>query len=240
MTAVNRSTLYGYFLTGSRPTQQQFANLIDSCLNLVNGSAQEIIGDLTVSGNATVTGALDIGGIGVFRSDIAVSGDVTIGGTFAPAIVSAGMLNVAGQSNFNGMTITGTVSAQGALKVDGATTLASAKGITPALGSSSTDFATTAFCNPDSVLGTTGSRINSDGSIDKWGSATTSAGGTSAVVFASAFPNAVYQIIPAAVSPSNLAVVTYDTPTVTGFNISGWDAGGARGNVVASWMAKGK
>ena len=50
MTAVNRTTLYGFFQTGDLPTQAQFQDLIDSSLNLAETSAQSIISDVTVSG----------------------------------------------------------------------------------------------------------------------------------------------------------------------------------------------
>lgn len=238
MTAVNRNTLYSYFTTGSRPSQQQFANLIDSCFNLIDTSGQVIAGDITVSGNADIGGSMNVVGAAAFRSDVLVSGNLSVTGSFAPASQTVGALTVTGLSTLNTLTISGIASAQ-SLNVAGQATFASAKARTPTLGSSSTDIATTAFVNPDSVLGTTGSRKNPDGSIYKWGTAATSAGGTSAVVFTSAFPNNVYQVFPAANSSSNLAVVTFDTPTVNGFNISGWDAGGARGAVAASWNAIG-
>lgn len=54
MTAVNRATLYSYFLTGLKPTQAQFANLIDSNLNIATTSAQSIASNISVSGNAGI------------------------------------------------------------------------------------------------------------------------------------------------------------------------------------------
>lgn len=179
MTAVKRTTLYSYFLTGSRPTQQQFANLIDSTLNIVEVSGQAILSDVSALGSFAVSGAFEARSDALFRSNVNVSGSFSVNGAFSPATVSAGTLNISGQSSFNG-----------------ATTLASAKGITPTLGSSSTDLATTAFCNPDSVIASTGSRKNSDGLIEKWGTSSviTSGGGNSVITFASAYPSGIFNI----------------------------------------------
>ena len=46
MSQHNRTTLKHYFKTGSRPTQGQFADLIDSCLNLSDSDLFEVDGSL--------------------------------------------------------------------------------------------------------------------------------------------------------------------------------------------------
>ena len=46
MSQQNRTTLKNYFRTGSRPTQEQFADLIDSSLNLANNELFEAGGNL--------------------------------------------------------------------------------------------------------------------------------------------------------------------------------------------------
>lgn len=58
MTAVNRATLYTYFETGDFPSQQQFANLIDSNLNLATTSAQAITADVSALGKLDITGQI--------------------------------------------------------------------------------------------------------------------------------------------------------------------------------------
>lgn len=61
MTAVNRTSLYAYFTTGAKPTQSQFDDLIDSCLNLATASAQSIQSDLGITGIVTVAAGEVIG-----------------------------------------------------------------------------------------------------------------------------------------------------------------------------------
>lgn len=73
MTAQNRSTLYSYYLTNSKPTQAQFANLIDSSLNLVDSASQSIASTVTFSAGSIVLTGL-------------TSGATTIG---APAIAGS-------------------------------------------------------------------------------------------------------------------------------------------------------
>lgn len=111
MTAVNRPTLYGYFVTGSRPTQQQFANLIDSSLNLVETSAQEIVSDVSALGTLSVTG------IAAFKSDVSVSGNLSVTGSFSPTSLMTSTLLVTGTTSAQdihatSLSISGTTSAQ--------------------------------------------------------------------------------------------------------------------------------
>jgi hypothetical protein len=51
MSSQNRTTLKSYFNTGDYPTEAQFHNLIDSCVNLQDGGG--------VAGTTTMTGALE-------------------------------------------------------------------------------------------------------------------------------------------------------------------------------------
>ncbi len=107
MSQQNRTTLKHYFRTGSRPTQGQFADLIDSCLNLSDGDLFEAGGSLglghdrplatlSVNGNLSVSpnndAAPDNGlfvhgkvGLGAGFADpaaqLAVNGGVYIGDT---------------------------------------------------------------------------------------------------------------------------------------------------------------
>lgn len=91
MTAQTRSILYTYFETGDKPNQSQFADLIDSNLNLATVSAQFITADIScggtvdVSGNFTVlnsaltnlTGNLTVAGATNFYTAIATQNAVS-------------------------------------------------------------------------------------------------------------------------------------------------------------------
>lgn len=61
MTAIDRTSLYRYFTTNAKPTQSQFGDLIDSCLNLTTTSAQSIASDISVAGQASFNGAIIAG-----------------------------------------------------------------------------------------------------------------------------------------------------------------------------------
>jgi|MDSV01.2.fsa_nt_gb hypothetical protein len=60
MSTENRTTLKGYFEKGDKPTQTQFANLIDSQVNLVESNTGEInlVGNITASGNISSSGTI--------------------------------------------------------------------------------------------------------------------------------------------------------------------------------------
>lgn len=79
MTSQTRATLYTYFETGDFPTQQQFANLIDSCLNLSTTSGQSITSDISAN-NLDINGILTIKGSAVanFTGNLAVGGNLTV------------------------------------------------------------------------------------------------------------------------------------------------------------------
>ena len=73
MAKTNRTTLKGYFETGDIPNQNQYADLIDSNLNLSETSQQELAGGLNITGNITSSGALKSSGLNS-------SGDISCGG----------------------------------------------------------------------------------------------------------------------------------------------------------------
>lgn len=113
MTAQIPSVLKSYFETNDRPTQGQFADLIDSCINVVQTGSQTIVSDvsalgtLSVAGNAafggtiSVSGALASQGLSINASgQSTLSGNTTIGGTLSVANI----LSVTGsaQSNLSG------------------------------------------------------------------------------------------------------------------------------------------
>jgi len=123
MTAVNRATLYTYFETGDIPSQAQFANLIDSNLNIATTSAQAITADVSALGKLDVTGALTVKG----GSATALTGNLVVSG--GTAVVSArvsdsifitGNANITGNSVVSGnSTISGNMAVVGTTIVSG-------------------------------------------------------------------------------------------------------------------------
>ena len=90
MSQQNRTTLKHYFRTGSRPTQGQFADLIDSCLNLSDCDLFEAGGSLglgydrplarlSVNGNLSVSPNNDVAP----DNGLFVHGKVGLGAGFA-------------------------------------------------------------------------------------------------------------------------------------------------------------
>lgn len=69
MTTYNQATLATFFQTGDVPTGQDYANLIDSCLNIVDTNPQSIAGPINPTelitarvsaGNIIATGTLSV------------------------------------------------------------------------------------------------------------------------------------------------------------------------------------
>ena len=73
MAKQNRTTLKGYFETGDIPSQAQYADLIDSQLNLVETGTQ------TVEGNTTFEGNLSSSNI-ISSTHITASGNISASG----------------------------------------------------------------------------------------------------------------------------------------------------------------
>lgn len=92
MTAITRTSAKQYFLTGSFPTESQFADVFDSTIFQIGTSAQTIQSPVSASAKWD------------FRSDIFVSGTISAG-----AIV-ANSLNIANLS-VSGLSVTGRISA---------------------------------------------------------------------------------------------------------------------------------
>lgn len=205
MTAVNRTTLYSYFLTGSRPSQQQFANLIDSTLNIVDASGQAILSDVSALGSFAVSGAFEARSGAVFRSDVNVSGNIAVTGSLSTT-----------NQTISGTTSAQSIKADGSLTVLGQTTLSSAKCRTPAIGDASTDVVNTAYVNSSFLVSANGFRTNTDGTIEQWGSFITSAGGYSQITFPTPFFTSLYSATGNVLSSTNTNLgVNFDTSSVT-------------------------
>lgn len=101
MTISNKTTLKTYFETNDKPTQSQFADFIDSCLNLAETSSQTILSNVTVSGNLSVTGIVSAGTLSL--------------NSLSTGIVSASNINATGTLKIDGAsTLTGAQTLTGA------------------------------------------------------------------------------------------------------------------------------
>ena len=105
MAKQTRTTLKGYFETGDTPSQAEYADLIDSKLNLSenNTGNLQITGDITASGNISASGTIfannfqstggDVNGVS-FTDDLNVSGDITASGNIQlSGFISASSVN---------------------------------------------------------------------------------------------------------------------------------------------------
>lgn len=84
MTISNKTTLKTYFETNDKPTQSQFSDFIDSCLNLAETSSQTVVGSVVVSGNLAVAGSLTLANVStgiVSASNLNATGTLKIDGT---------------------------------------------------------------------------------------------------------------------------------------------------------------
>lgn len=97
MTAQNRATLKSEFETGDVPDGTNYADLIDSSLNLVDTSAQSVASDVTFAGAVNITGTL---------GSITVSGAVTADSITVSGAVSANSVN-ASSATFTTLTVDG-------------------------------------------------------------------------------------------------------------------------------------
>ena len=79
MAKQNRTTLKGYFETGDIPSQAQYADLIDSNLNLSETTDQTTAGGLNITGNLTASGNISASGTGSF-SKLEATGNTTVDG----------------------------------------------------------------------------------------------------------------------------------------------------------------
>ena len=118
MAKQTRTTLKGYFETGDTPSQAEYADLIDSKLNLSenNTGNLQITGDITASGNISASGTIfannfqstggDVNGVS-FTDDLNISGDITASGNISASGTSTGSfgsLKVDGSSvDFSGL-----------------------------------------------------------------------------------------------------------------------------------------
>tara|TARA_Y100001963_G_scaffold96419_1_gene132772 strand:- start:329 stop:2911 length:2583 start_codon:yes stop_codon:yes gene_type:complete len=107
MAQKTRPTLKTYFEAGDRPTQGQYAHLIDSSLNLAETGVQAVTGSLIVSQSILV------------ESHITASGNISASGTiYANDFKSSGG-DVSGVNFHDNLNITGSLTASGNISASG-------------------------------------------------------------------------------------------------------------------------
>lgn len=108
MTTYNRTTLKTFFETGDVPEGSDYANLIDSCLNLVDTAEQAMAGPLyTTQLNTPSVSALNGNFSGIVSTvGLRVTGNVSSNSTW-----DIGGLNVSGDITGSNLSITNTISA---------------------------------------------------------------------------------------------------------------------------------
>lgn len=146
MTAQTKTLIKTYFESGDKPTAGNFADFIDSCAFLAETSAQNFVGNVSVSGNFNVYGTATFANVSagtlnapILNSPTINTPTVSAGSFLAPnisnATVSAATINA---STINSPTVnSGTFSSPILTGVPVAPTAASA--------TSTTQIATTAF-----------------------------------------------------------------------------------------------
>lgn len=98
MTTYNQTTLKTFFETGDVPSGSDYANLIDSCLNVVNTGAQSLGGALQ---------ATELIASRVSAGNVNVTGTMTISGQASAGNLSLINLNIASQTSALDMNISG-------------------------------------------------------------------------------------------------------------------------------------
>lgn len=133
MTTYNKTTLKTFFETGDVPAGGDYANLIDSCLNIVETGVQamggalqptELITARVSATNVNVTGTLTVAGIfsaaNLVADSITASAHIGVTGSFS-ATVSAATLNVTTVSAGTVYSTNGVINGSGVVSAAGTT-----------------------------------------------------------------------------------------------------------------------
>ena len=118
MAKQNRTTLKGYFETGDTPSQAQYADLIDSNMNLIDTGTQIVPGtisssnivvntNITASGNVSASGVLTAEGL-IISDDAVITDALTVGGIFQSNGINL-IGNITASGTISGSTIEGQV-----------------------------------------------------------------------------------------------------------------------------------
>ena len=98
MSVVSRSTLKGYFNTGDRPTESNFADLIDSTLNLNDSNTNITASNMDVEGTTNLD-VVDVDGTFTIANNTSIQGENSSGFGRNIANISSGNNLIIGQSN---------------------------------------------------------------------------------------------------------------------------------------------
>lgn len=120
MTQQTRANLKAKFETGDKPTQTDYEDLIDSNLNLVDTTAQNITsninflgGGLVIDGSVSakdrmfIAGQAEVSGQAIFRSRVSAHQDI-VSSSLNTGIISAASIHTSGSQNvFDGQLVIG-------------------------------------------------------------------------------------------------------------------------------------
>lgn len=108
MTTYNKSTLAAFFQTGDVPDGTDYANLIDSQINIVESSAQSMAGPLVTTELITPrVSALNINITGILSAATLSTSNLTLDNLVVSGNVSAGTMNIAGNTSAQNMWVLG-------------------------------------------------------------------------------------------------------------------------------------
>lgn len=108
MTTYSKSSLAAFFETGDVPSGTNYSDLIDSCLNIVETTAQSMAGALSTTEIVTPRVSANNG---VFTGTMRVDGLMSANNITMYGILSANTINSYGNTKLESLTVVGDVSA---------------------------------------------------------------------------------------------------------------------------------
>ena len=120
MAKQNRTTLKGYFETGDIPNQNQYADLIDSNLNLSENNTGNIqlTGEITASGNISASGNIEVSGLNS-SGDISCGGNSSCNGSFScDGNISSSADVISNNITATNITASGNISSSGTITAE--------------------------------------------------------------------------------------------------------------------------
>lgn len=141
MTAKTRTALYAAFETGDIPQGSDYADLIDSSVNLLDTGNQAISGSLTVSGDVS---AASVTTSSLSLTNLTASGTVSLGTTSVSTLTSSGAVTAPTATINNIVGVPVTLAGVG-------TTQAGAATITSSITRLATSVGQTAFVLPNTT-----------------------------------------------------------------------------------------
>lgn len=242
MTAQTVATLKSYFITNAKPTQAQFANVMDSFVSFLDTSAQTIVSDLVLQGGITVSGNATVGDAIIVGSPM--GGNKGVGTLNATALYVNGTLVTNASAGGSGTVNVGTAN-QLAYYPSSTNTVGGTNAIpngttatTQSTNDISTKPATTAFANPANSLGSSGYNKFPSGLIIQWGNVSVANAGSTTVTLPIQNTSATYNVtITANGQSAGAQIQSYvDTVSTSAFTIHNMGGGGP---ILFYWTAIG-